>query len=279
MGAHGVFTTDELRAAGHTVASVRSAIAGGQLERVIRGWYCVPGTDRRIVRAMRVGGRLTCVSALALQGVWVWPDPDEALHVGFPSHASGRRAATRGLPEHAIPHWHPKDAHTGSAFPVMPLEATVDDLLRCLPPHLAVASLDSLLHERLVSRNRLEAMISAGPHRTRFLGAHLEPRSESGLESIVRFRLAMAGIDAQVQVRTRTAHRVDLEVDDWLVLEIDGRAVHAQAKAFTMDRIRSAQLTRTSRVVLHFASATVLHDWEFLLATVADVRERFGPIR
>ena len=278
MGAHGTFTTEELRASGHTIDSIRAAIGAGRLERIIRGWYCVPGTDRDIVRAIRVGGRLTCVSALALLGAWTAPTPAEALHIGFPSHASGRRASVRGLPEAAVAHWHPKAAHTGSAFAVMPLEAAVDDLLRCQPPHLAIAVLDSLLHERLVNRNRLEAMILAGPHRTRFLVEHLEPRSESGIESVVRFRLAMAGIHAEVQVRTRTAHRLDLEIGDWLAIEVDGRAVHAQRAAFTKDRVRSAQVMRDGRIVLQFAFATVMYDWDFVQGTIVDVDQRFGPV-
>ncbi len=279
MGAYGVFTTDELRAGGHTVGTIRAAIESRRLERIIRGWYCLPDTDRRIVRAMRAGGRLSCVSALAVQGAWVPPVRPEVLHIGFPSHASGRRASMRGLPEGTVSHWHPKAAQTGSAFPMMPLEAAVEDLLTCQPPHFAIAVLDSLLQKRLINRNRLDAIILAGPHRTRFLVEHLEPRSESGIESIVRFRLGMAGIAARVQVRTRTAHRLDLEIDDWLVLEIDGREVHAQKKAFTADRVRSAQVTRTGRVVLQFTFATVMHDWDFLLATVLEVRQQFGLIR
>jgi len=279
MGSHGVFTTEELRAGGHTIASIRVAIGAGNLERIIRGWYCVPGTDRRLVRAMRVGGRLSCVSALDVVGAWTPPVPEGVLHIGFPSHASGRRASVRGLPEGSVTHWHAKAAHTGSAFPIMPLEAAVQDLLDCQPPHLAIAVLDSLLHERLISRNRLEAMILAGPHRTRFLVEHLEPRSESGIESVVRFRLAMAGIHARVQVRTRTAHRLDLEIGDWLAIEVDGRAVHAQQAAFTKDRVRSAQVMRDGRMVLQFAFATVMYDWDFVQGTIVDVEQRFGPVR
>jgi hypothetical protein len=56
------------------------------------------------------------------------------LYIGFPSHASGRRASVRGLPPDAVTHWHPKEARTGSGYAVAPLELAVGDLLACQPP-------------------------------------------------------------------------------------------------------------------------------------------------
>lgn len=276
MAEHDFLTTRELRAQGHTVGSVRRAIEAGRLERVIKGWYATPATDRDAVRAMRLGGRLGCVSALRLKGAWC--PPDQGLHLELPSYASGRRLAVRGLPTEAVAHWHGKEDATGSAFPVVPIEVAVARMLHCQPPHLAIAVLDSLLFRRLITENRLRALIAAGPERMRFLADHLEPRSEEGIESIVRFRLAMIGVTAAVQVTLRSRDRLDLLVDDWLVLELDGRATHAKEKAFTADRVRTARLIRGSRVVLQFAYATILYEWAFVESTVVDVIARHGPI-
>lgn len=276
MAAHGFLTTAELRAQGHTVGSLRREIGAGRLERVIKGWYAVPGTDREAIRAMRLGGRLGCVSALRLAGAWC--PPDQGMHIEFPSFASGRRLTIRGLPDEAVAHWHGKEEATGSAFPVVPIEVAVARMLLCQPPHLAIAVLDSLLFRRRMTENRLRAVVAAGPQRMRFLGDHLEPRSEEGIESIVRFRLAMAGIRASVQVTLRTRDRLDLLIDDWLVLELDGRATHAQQKAFTADRVRSARLIRDGRVVLQFAYATILYDWDFVETTVIDVMAKHAPV-
>lgn len=220
-------TTADLRAAGCTVEQIRAEIAAGLLERVIRGWYCRPGTDRDAVRAMRLGGRLSRASALGLLGAWV--PPRLGTHVGFPSHASGRwmRNGRAVLPEDVTVHWHPKAASTGSAFAVTPMARSIEDLLLCQPPHVVVAVLDSMLHRRLIQRNRVDALILAGPQRMRFVSGHLHGGSESGIESIVRFRLAAAGIVADVQVLVRGRYRVDLLVDGWLVLEIDGREPHS----------------------------------------------------
>jgi hypothetical protein len=276
VAAHAFFTTAELRARGYTVGSVRREIEAGRLERVIKGWYATPRTDREAVRAMRLGGRLGCVSALRVIGAWC--PPDQGMHIEFPSYASGRRLAGRGLPDDAVAHWHGKVEATGSAFPIVPIEVAVRRMLLCQPPQLAIAVLDSLLFRRLITENRLRSVIAAGPERMQFLAAHLEPRSEEGIESIVRFGLAMAGIRTSVQVALRTRDRLDLLVDGWLALELDGRATHAQQRAFTADRVRSARLIRDGRVVLQFAYATIIYDWPFVEHTVIDVIAKHAPV-
>jgi very-short-patch-repair endonuclease len=81
-----------------------------------------------------------------------------------------------------------------------------------------------------------------------------------------------------VQVTLRTRDRLDLLVDDWLVIELDGRGTHAQEDGFTRDRLRSARIIGTGRIVLQFAYATVLYDPEFLLATVREVMARHAPV-
>jgi very-short-patch-repair endonuclease len=277
MSAFGFSTTAELRADGYTVERIRAEIGAGVLERVIRGWYCRPGTDRGAVRAMRAGGRISCVSSLALLGGWL--PPESPLHVGFPSHASGRRLARRGAPDGTVTHWHPKAAATGSDYAVTPLDLAVADLLLCQPPAFIVATLDSLLHKRVVQRNRVGALILQGPVKHHHLADRLDPQSGSGIESIVTFGLWAAGIRARVQVVVRDAYRVDVLIDDWLVLEIDGRATHAQAKAFTADRVREATIMRDGRIVLRFAYATVMYDWPFVLACVQDVIRQHAPVR
>jgi very-short-patch-repair endonuclease len=277
MAAFDFVTTEELRAQGYTVERIRAEIAAGVLERVIRGWYCRPGADRGAVRAMRLGGRLSCVSALALHGGWV--PPEAGTHVGFPSHASGRRLALRGAPHDLVAHLHPEAAATGSAFAVSPVEYAIADLLVCQPPAFIVATLDSLLHKRVVQRNRVGALILQGPVKTHYLGSRLTPQSGSGIESLVRFGLSAAGIHGRIQVVVRGAFRVDVLIDDWLVLELDGRGTHAQEKAFTRDRVREATIMRDGRIILRFAYATVMYEWPFLLACVQDVMRQHAPVR
>ena len=277
MGAFSFFTTAELRAEGYTLERVRAEVGAGALERVIRGWYCRPGADRGAVRAMRLGGRISCVSALALLGGWL--PPDAGLHVGFPSHASGRRLAHQGAPDDVVAHWHPKAAASVSAFAVTPVEQAIADVLVCQPPRFVVATLDSLLHKRVVQRNRIGALVLQGPLRTHYLASRLDAESGSGIESIVRFGLWAAGVEVRIQVVVRGAYRVDVLIDDWLVLELDGRETHAQRQAFTADRRREATIMRDGRIVLRFSYATVVYEWDFLVDSGRDVLRHHAPVR
>lgn len=269
-------TTAELRAAGEDVESIRAGIAEGRLERVIRGWYVLPGADRAAVRAMRLGGRLGCVSALALHGAW--SPPESRLHLVLPSHASGRRLRVGELPDAVVPHWHPKAAASGSSFAVSPVDLAVEQLLICQERRVVVAVLDSLLHRRLIGSNRLAAVVAAGPVRTRPLLDHLDGRAESGIESLVRFGLAAAGIHCRVQVVLSGQNRVDLLIDDWLVVEVDGREWHT-GERFTRDQVRAATIMRDGRLVVRFAYATVVYDWDFVATTIRDLTTQYAPIR
>jgi very-short-patch-repair endonuclease len=276
MSRFGFFTTAELRARGETVASIREKIAGGDHFRVIKGWYGTPSTPKDAVLAMRMGGRLGCISALDLHGAWV--PPDAGTHVLFPSSASGRRSVGYERGASIVRHWSAPSDRTGSAFAVAPLELAIADALTCVPPYLLIAILDSLLHKHLISRNRLEAIIARGPERIRHLSAHLNPRSESGIESIVRYLLAMAGIRTRIQVTMLSRDRTDIEVGDWLVIEADGRETHAQEKAFTRDRVRVVRLMREGRIVLQFAYATIMYEYEFVLESIRAVIDRHAPV-
>ncbi|WP_375389247.1 hypothetical protein [uncultured Amnibacterium sp.] len=276
MGTFHPFSTAELRAMGETEASIRDSIDARRRYRVIKGWYATPATPKQAVLAMRTGGRLGCVSALALHGAWV--PPDHGVHIVFPTSASGRRSAGREQGPSVVRHWSARSDRTQARDGVLPLDLAISDALTCVPPHLLIAILDSLLFRRLISRNRLEAIIRRGPKRVHGLIAHLEPRSESGIESIVRYLLAVAGISVDVQVTTRSRDRLDLEVDDWLAIEADGRETHAKEQAFTADRVRVVRLLREGRIVLQFAYATIMYDFDFVLSAVRDVIARHAPV-
>ena len=177
MGRFSFFTSKELKAAGETIASIRASIEHGERYRVIAGWYGDGSTPKDAVLAMRMGGRLGCVSALALHGGWL--PPDAGVHVVFPTHASGRRSADRQQSAAVVRHWHRSGVTTGSAFAVAPLELAIADAIECQPPHYAIAILDSLLHRRRISRNRLEAILLRGGTKVQHLREHLEPTQSS----------------------------------------------------------------------------------------------------
>lgn len=88
----------------------------------------------------------------------------------------------------------------------------------------------------------------------------------------------MAGITSDVQVTMISGDRTDIEVGEWLVIEADGRETHAREEAFTADRVRVVRLMREGRIVLQFAYATIMYDYDFVLDAIRDVMGLHAPV-
>ncbi|PVZ95813.1 hypothetical protein DDQ50_04915 [Amnibacterium flavum] len=264
-----LLSTAELRSRGFGAADIARAVREERLWQVHRGWYAEPGTDAQMIRAMRAGGRIGCVSALRLYGSWC--PPDSGLHIAMPASSSGRRLARSredGKGEDVTAHWGSKLTHQEWSTGASTIERALGHLLECQPAHYSVAVLDSLLHRRVLSTRTIEKMTATlPPHRTTLLSS-LDERSEEGIESIARFRLLQSGIRAVPQVVVGEIGRVDLLIGERLVIELDGRETHAQREAFTKDRRRTALLTQGGYTVLHFSYAQVIYDWNLILTTI-----------
>ncbi len=65
------FTRADLLAGGGTRRSIQGAVRRGDLIHVRRDRYLPGAAHEQFARAVRVGGRLTCLSLLAMLGVFV----------------------------------------------------------------------------------------------------------------------------------------------------------------------------------------------------------------
>lgn len=251
------FTRRELERQGYSAEAITRAVATGALLRLRRGRYCTPDADPVLQCAVRAGGRLTCVSELRRLGVWVFDDAD--LHVAVAPNA-GRLPVLPGVRRHWTT---PRPGRGSSAQHVSPSEA-VEAALGCLPPRMAVASLDSALHLRAISRAEFASIRARATASERKLMDLADPDAESGLESIVRVLLRQVGLRVRSQVRFGTGARVDLLVEDWVVVETDGDGFHDE-KTTTRDRRRDAALARRGLVVLRFR---VIYELESVASAV-----------
>jgi very-short-patch-repair endonuclease len=272
----GVFSAADLRLQGYTRHGVVTAVRQGRLRQVVRGWYATPDAPRDVVRAFELGGRAGCVTALAAAGAWL--PPDAGLHVAMPPSASGRRLALSSPPGVTV-HWHGGGAAIGSSFAASPPEAGIRHLVDCQPPWYAVAVLDSLLHGRIMSNNRLMSLLATTSSASASLATLVDGRSESGIESIARSRLALSGIPSTPQVSVAGIGRVDLLVGGWLVIELDGREFHAQEAHFSRDRRRTNLLHRDGKIVLQFDYPAVIYDWDSVEQTIRSVLQQYAPVR
>jgi hypothetical protein len=229
-----VVTRRELIDHGFTGRQLTFAVATGLLIRPRRGWYAAPDADPALIRAVRVGGRLGCVSAAERHG-WAVARRGE-LHVSLPENASRLRHPDdrttypsaeefRDL-QGLVLHWHsPLSRHDRPKLLTSPYETTLQ-IAACQHPDIAVAAFDSFINVDPRRAAHLEDWLRELPRR--FFDAL--PRRESGchsfLETIGRIRLERVGIRGVHQVPIAGVGRVDLVLGGRVVIEWDGREFH-----------------------------------------------------
>lgn len=256
-----VFSRAELRYLGYTRALLAHALHDGEVSRLRRDSYTVAetsghNTDRD--DAVRAGGRLSCVSRLAELGVFAVVDA--RLHVRVARNA-GRRRGTRTTTGYRPPplcwHW----AETLEAVPdrdAVSLRDALRDALRCAPPRYAIAMLDSILHQRLLTRGEVEDVLRTLPLRCGVLLALTDARAESGPETLVRLILRQLGAEVELQVRVAGVGRVDLLVDGWLIVECDSRQFHSEWRQVVTDRRRDLAAAELGYTTVRLLAADIL---------------------
>ncbi len=243
----------DLLANGWTDGRISRAVRDGRLVRIRAGHFVDAPLDELAVRAIRVGGRVACVSQLRRRGAWVL-DAEE-VHVHFAANASRLRADPSG----SRGHWRPL-VHRETRDPDG--VSLIDALLQaheCLSVPAWIASVDSSLHLRLLRSGDLGLMGEHLSSRARRDLELVDAKAESGLESIVRVMSRLLGFRVRSQVTVPGVGRVDLIIEDWIVVETDGSAFHDTALA-PRDRRRDARLAATGRTVLRPGYELVVHD-------------------
>lgn len=259
--------TRELVAGGMTRSQIAWAVGAGRLIRIRIGHYCLPGLDEATQQAVRVGGRLACVSELARLGVWVTEPPD-AVHVHLPGNASRLRdpsLMTRRFDPSTgcVLHW----GRTTSPD-VGARVSTVDAVFQamsCQPLHDAIATVDSAMRKGLVRLADLR------PHATEAelaILARVDGRADSGLETLVREPLMEARLRVEPQYRIPGVADIDLLVEGWVAVELNGRSFHTGAAA-PRDRRRDAIVASLGLTPLTFDYAQVVHDRISVIRAIA----------
>lgn len=140
----------------------------------------------------------------------------------------------------------------------------VVDVARREPLIEAVAVADAVLRAGATTQERILASLEAagglrGVRRAREIVAHLEPRSESLMESRFRMRLVLGGVprpDAQWDAYDDDGHagRADLHLRG-VVLEYDGREARLNKTVFVAERRRQTRIAETGCEIRRFTSA------------------------
>jgi very-short-patch-repair endonuclease len=254
---HGVAHSSDARAAGYSSHEISAAVASGHVSRIRRSWLVTPDCDSRRQSATTVGGRLTCVSAAALRGLWT--PTHEQTHVAVPATSS--RLITAGL----TVHWGTGPAPVGRNANEDPLLNVLFHVARCLPPTDALAVWESAIRKAQTEPDVLTRVAWRSARATAIVSV-VSVLSDSGLESHFIHGLRRAGVPVRQQVRI-DGHRVDGLIGESLVVQIDGFA-HHRAKDRRRDIEADARLIARGYTVLRFDYFQILFQWDAVLETI-----------
>jgi len=262
----GLAATHELAADGISRGYLAGLVRTRRVIRVRQGWYARPGLHPHLVRAARVGGLLTCRSALDLAGLWVVDDG--RLHVlverndcqlRSPDNPRRRLHSTDAVTVHWRPRRSAPLASRGSLRLLVDPVSAMADLAGCTSPELLTAAADSLLHQWPERAAELHRLASGLPMPARAALLQADGICESGIETL--FWLRMRHLSPRRQVPTLGVGRVDFLFGERLIVEVDGAAFHAGIGAFEADRERDAILSARGYRVLRFSYHQVMERW------------------
>ena len=196
-----ILLTGQLTRRGLDADDLSRLCRSGQLRRVRRGAYALPGEDsqtiqdqhRAMIRAtvpqLRAAGVVSHGSAAVLHGLPVWPAAMERVHLTRPRTGGGIR---RSLVEIHTSPLQPGEVTTIGGVPTTTLARTVADVGRTWPFEQAVAAGDHALRIGL-QPELLDALLQRaagwpGVRQSRRVAGFLDGRSESAGESVSRVR-------------------------------------------------------------------------------------------
>lgn len=256
-----VRTYAELRAEGLTRRALTAAVSSGSLLHLRRGVYAEAGTCGPVAAAARHGGALACVTAARHLGLWIL-DSTDVVHVWM--HGSGHGYAHEGCACRS--HW--DDLPAGRVFDHPGVAIVLRQILRCLGVEEFFVAVESALRKRLLTaadRRWLHDHIN-DPGRAALTAARSD--ADSGLESLVRWRLRHHMLAVRTQMRVVSGGRVDLLIGDRLIVEADGAPFHEGESQRHRDLRRDARAAVWGFVTLRFDYALIVHDWPTVEAAI-----------
>lgn len=258
-----------LYAHGFTQRQLQQQVMHGSLLRIGRQWLALPTVDPSVVTALRAGGILGGGSALRSYGIWV-TEQTRIVDVATVPHSSKKQF--NGI--RRVWHEHAADAD--------PWRVTVADALWQYLQRAgrldAIATLDSALYRGQLDLDGLAALRDRAPERCRPWFDLVDPRAESGTESIVRVSGLDHGWTVEPQVPFEGG-RLDTVFEGWLCVECDSREHHSGLEQYDRDHRRNQNVLRAGgrwHRVTHF---DVIHDLERTMQLISQILSQGHPTR
>lgn len=257
----GIFTPASLRRAGVSRPQLRRQLDAGALVRARRGVYTASGVCSAVHRVAAHGGRVACITAARHLGLWVLTD-DERPHAWL---CDGQRSYHPSLCG-CVEHWDDGPLGPPDATPTLP--RILLQIFRCHGVEEFFVVLESGLRQKLIDARGIRWL------RARANGAMREALdlarddADSGLESLLRWRLRRLGMTVRTQRSIAAVGRVDALIGDRLIVEADGVVNHDGAALRHKDLVRDANAAAWGYMTLRFDYALIVHDWDLVEAAV-----------
>jgi very-short-patch-repair endonuclease len=261
----GIVTRQMLRDAGVSNHTIRLWLKDNRLIALTRNTVAFPGVHPEFARAVTMGGRLACVSAARLRGIWVVDDG--FLHVSFranKSHFTNDDASPRPRT-----HWdrRPLDSH-GDIPALESGRSMLAHIANCQPLEYAVAAFDSAVRKGMITLEELRVLASVRHGRFERVAGFVSALADSGLESITRVRLTLADVVCREQI-TIDGHPVDLLIGERLIIQLDGKQHLDDPIRLARDRRQDRRLRAMGYEVLRYSYAEVVYDWTTTFSEIA----------
>lgn len=261
----GLAQKQQLVASGAQDADLTRAVRDGSVARARQGWYTTEDLAAPRVRAVRVGGRLTGISAVRDLGGWVLGE--HPLHISVPQNAARLRSQwNRRKPiggRHGVRlHWDPlSSSERGTGWHVA-LEDALRKVVMDESLETAVAAIDWALHTGQIDQFDFEQLIVSLPQHKRWIRSWVDGTCESLPESLARTRLRSAGHTVEIQFPVG-AKRIDLVIDGVIGLEINGKQFHAHT--FEEDHLKGIEMTIAGFHAMSVSAKMVFTQWKLFV--------------
>lgn len=190
-------------------------------------------------------------------GLWTLSD-DTRTHVWL--GAGGHSYRHSGCD--CVEHWN--DGPMARASAPSPIPLLLRQILGCLGVEDFFVAVESALRKGLLDRPGLAWLQRHTNDAGRRALALVRSDADSGLESLLRWRLRRYRLDVRTQVVIPSTGRVDLLIDGHLIVEADGRENHEAPELRHKDLVRDAHAAMWGYTSLRFDYAMIVHDWDLV---------------
>ena len=243
-------------------AALRRAVRGGMLQPA-RGLYALPTASADLIGLLLNRQLLTCASAAPHYGLWSLKSPD------VPHVYHRREEAVRDAVHHAgllLPPHHNR--------PVAALADVLIHALRCLPFAESLVMVECAVSRGEMTLDFLRSRLSGRRNgKAREVLRWVDRGAESLLETLARTYFRQAGIKVETQAYLDRVGYVDLLLEGWLVVELDGRH-HADWTQVRKDHRRNNESAVQGYTALRYYYQDVVYNPADMVAQVLAVLAR-----